>query len=111
MIVSTLNTITNKEIIETVGLVCGSASNKINIKSKDIGIALSTVTKNLLKGDLDIPEEIDSFTEARERSIERMKEAAEKLGANAIVGARFANIYSDEFRFELTIYGTAVIIK
>jgi len=59
--------------------------------------------------------EITDYTkmlaESREQALDRMKEEAEKLGANAIVGMKFVTSVVMGGAAELLAYGTAVIVE
>jgi len=56
--------------------------------------------------------EITDYTvmlvQAREEALQRMIEQAEKMGANAILGARFATSMIMSGAAEMVAYGTAV---
>jgi len=49
--------------------------------------------------------------DAREEAINRMKEEAEKLGANAVVSVRFATSMVMQGSAEMLAYGTAVKVR
>ena len=51
------------------------------------------------------------MAEAREQSVDRMIDAAEELGANAIVGTRFTTSMVMSGAAELLTTGTAVIVE
>ena len=48
------------------------------------------------------------LAQAREEAVQRMIEQAEKMGANAIVGARFVTSMVMSGAAEMVAYGTAV---
>jgi len=48
------------------------------------------------------------LAQAREEALQRMIDQAEKMGANAIVGARFATSMVMSAAAEMVAYGTAV---
>ena len=50
------------------------------------------------------------IAEAREQAMDRMIEDAKKMGANAILGVRFASTEVMSNAAELVIYGTAAVI-
>lgn len=103
MIIVTTPTITNKTIIEEKGLVAGSV-----IQSRNSGRSILSRLKSIIGG------ELKSYTrmmeDAKKMAKERMAKEAESMGANAIVGFRFA-LTSGESTTELIAYGTAVILK
>jgi uncharacterized protein YbjQ (UPF0145 family) len=49
--------------------------------------------------------------EVREQSIDRMKDDAERMGANAVVGVRLATSVVMDGAAEMVAYGTAVVIE
>ena len=51
------------------------------------------------------------MAEAREQSVDRMIEAAEQLGANAVVATRFTTSMVMQGAAELLATGTAVIVE
>ena len=95
MIAVTTNDISGKKITKTLGMARG----------KDIGAFF----KNL------VGEEIHEYTklmaEVREQSIDRMKDDAERMGANAVVAVRLATSMVMEGAAEMVAYGTAVVIE
>jgi uncharacterized protein YbjQ (UPF0145 family) len=51
------------------------------------------------------------MAEAREQALDRMVGEAEELGANAVIGTRFATSMLMQGAAELLAYGTAVIVE
>ena len=76
MIIVTTEEIPNKKIKETLGIARGST-----VRARNIGRDIFAGIKNLVGG------EISEYTrlqaESREQAIQRMKDDAEKMGANA----------------------------
>lgn len=104
MIVTSIESVPGKAIIEHYGLVCGSTVRAKNV-FKDIGAGF----KNIVGG------ELKSYTalleEARQQAISRMIEQANQFGANAIVNVRFATSNVAQGASELYVYGTAVKVQ
>ena len=104
MIIVTTDQIPGKEIKQVIGVVSGGTVQSKNI-GKDIGAGL----KNLVGG------EIQSYTEmmndARALATKRMVKEAEELGADAIVGVRYASSAIMQGAAEVIAYGTAVKFK
>jgi uncharacterized protein YbjQ (UPF0145 family) len=104
MIISTTERIEGKEISETLGLVKGNT-----IRARWVGRDVAAGLKSLVGG------EIKSYTtmlsDAREEAINRMKEEAEKRGANAVVSVRFATSMVMQGSAEMLAYGTAVKVR
>ena len=104
MILSNTETIPGKTIVSFFGVVSGST-----VRAKHIGRDLMASLKNLVGGELKGYTEL--LTEAREDALERMRQQAESLGANAIVNVRFSTSSIAQGAAELFAYGTAVKVE
>lgn len=104
MILTNIESIPGKKIMEHFGLVCGSTVRAKNV-FKDMGAGLKNITGGELK----------SYTalmdESRRQAIERMQEQAQQLGANAIINVRFSTSNIAPGAAELYVYGTAVKVE
>ena len=104
MIIVTTEEIPNKKIKETLGIARGST-----VRARNIGRDIFAGIKNLVGG------EISEYTrlqaESREQAIQRMKDDAEKMGANAIVNIRLTTSMVMQGCSEILAYGTAVSLK
>ena len=100
MIIVTTDTINGKEL-EMLGLVKGSTIQTVNA-IRDIGAGLKT----LVGGEL--TKYNDMMDKARALATERMVEEAERMGADAIVGMRYASSAIMQSAAEVMAYGTAV---
>ena len=100
MIITTSDIIPGQQV-QVLGLVRGNI-----VTSKHIGRDIMAGFKNIAGG------EIKSYTsmmnEGREIAEQRMVAEAERLGANAIVAARYASASVMEGTQEMLAYGTAV---
>ena len=103
MILATTNEIYGKEL-EVLGMVKGSTVQTVNA-IRDIGAGLKT----LVGGELTKYNEM--MNDARALATKRMVEEAEKLGADAIVGVRYASASLMQGAAEVMAYGTAVRYK
>ena len=104
MLITNIEYIPNKEIIEHFGVVSGST-----VRAKHMGRDMMAGLKNIFGGELKGYTEL--LTESREEAIERMTEQAKSLGANAIVNVRFSTSSVAAGAAELYVYGTAVRIS
>ena len=104
MLVVTTETIGGKRIVKSLGLVRGNTGRARNV-GKDITAGL----RALVGGE--ISEYVKLMAEAREQSVDRMIEAAEQLGANAVVAPRFTTSMVMSGAAELLATGTAVIVE
>lgn len=101
MLLTNVETIPGKTIIEHYGLVSGNT-----IRAKHIGKDFLAGLKNIVGGELTSYTEL--MQEAREEAVERMVAQAQSLGANAIVNIRFSTSSVAQGASELYAYGTAV---
>ena len=104
MIVATTDAIPGKRIVKVIGLVRGNT-----VRCRHIGQDITATMKNLTGGE--IRQYTKLMAEAREQALDRMREEAAELGANAIVGMRFMTCEVMERSAELLVYGTAVIVE
>ncbi|MDC1049060.1 YbjQ family protein [Flavobacteriaceae bacterium] len=104
MILVTTPTITNKEILETLGIARGST-----VRARNVGQDIFAGLKNLIGGE--ISEYTKLQAQSREQALQRMHEDAEQLGANAVVNVRLTTSMVMQGCSEILAYGTAVIIK
>jgi len=104
MIIATSNQIEGKRIVQTIGLVRGSA-----VRARHVGRDIVAALRNLIGGE--VPEYTKLLAESREQAIQRMVENAEQQGANAIVGVRFTTSMVMSGAAEMLAYGTAVKIE
>ena len=82
MIVVTSETIANKRIVKTLGLVRGNT-----IRARHIGKDILAGLRSIVGGE--IHEYAKLIAESREQSIDRMTQEAAELGANAVIATRF----------------------
>jgi len=104
LIISTSNQVEGKNIAKTIGLVKGST-----IRARHVGRDLMAGLRGIVGGE--ITEYTKMMAQAREEAIQRMVEDAEKQGANAIVGMRFATSMVMQNAAEVLAYGTGVILE
>jgi len=102
MIVTTSEHIEGKKIKKTIGMVKGST-----IRAKHIGKDIMAAFRGMAGGE--ITEYTKMMAEAREESIQRMIEDAEKQGANAIICVRFTTSMIMQNAAEVLAYGTGVV--
>lgn len=104
MIIATTNEVAGKKTVQVLGLVQGST-----VKSKHIGRDIGASFKTLIGGE--IKGYSDLMREARDDALTRMKQEAEALGANAVVGMRYQTSQIMDTASEVIAYGTAVVIE
>ena len=104
MILTNIEMVPGKSIVEHYGLVAGST-----IRAKHIGRDLMASLKNLVGGEIE--EYTTLLAQSREQALDRMVASAEELGANGIVGIHFSTSYIMQSAAEIMVYGTAVIVE
>lgn len=104
MIVTTTPDVPGMRIVKSIGMVRGST-----VRGKHVGKDLLAFFRNLVGGE--IPEYSKMLAESREQALDRMMSAAEQLGANAIVAARYSTSSITSGAAEILIYGTAVVVE
>ncbi|MCF8359379.1 MAG: YbjQ family protein [Prolixibacteraceae bacterium] len=101
MIISTTEKIPNREIVEILGIARGST-----VRARNIGRDIFAGLKNIVGG------EIEEYTQlqaqSREQAMQRMKQDAQRLGADAIVNVRLTTSMVTQGAAEILAYGTAV---
>jgi uncharacterized protein YbjQ (UPF0145 family) len=104
MILTTLEGVPGKEVIEHYGIVQGST-----VRAKNVGRDIAAGFKNIVGGEL--RGYTDLLNEARQEALDRMVFQAKEMGANAIVNVRFATSSVAQGAAELFAYGTAVRVR
>ena len=103
IIVNTPN-IPNKNIIEVLGIARGST-----VRARNVGQDIFAGLKNIIGGE--ISEYTKLQAQSREQALQRMRDDAERIGANAIVNVRLTTSMVMQGCSEILAYGTAVVVK
>lgn len=104
MLMTNIEEIPGKTITDCLGVVSGST-----VRAKHAGRDILASVKNVFGGELTAYTEL--LSESRDEAIERMKEQAQRLGANAIVNVRFSTSSVAAGAAEIYVYGTAVKVS
>lgn len=104
MILTNIEFVPGKKIIEHYGIVSGST-----VRARHIGSDMVAGFKNIVGGELKGYTQL--LNEARQQAIDRMVQQAESLGANAIINIRFSTSSITQGAAELYVYGTAVKVE
>jgi uncharacterized protein YbjQ (UPF0145 family) len=104
MLLSSTDTIEGMKIIRQLGLVKGNT-----IRARHIGRDIMAGLRNVVGGE--ITDYTKMMAESREQALDRMIEDAQNLGANAIVGVKFATSMVMQSASEILAYGTAVVVE
>ncbi len=104
MLITTTDNIPNRETIEVLGIARGST-----VRARHVGRDIFAGLKSFVGG------EIDEYTKlqahAREQAMQRMREDAERMGADAILNIRLTTSMVMQGASEILAYGTAVKLK
>ena len=103
MILLTIDNVPGREI-EALGLVKGTVVQSKNF-GKDFMAGMKTIVGGEIKGYTEM------LIEARQIATKRMVDEAEALGADAVVGLRYASASVMQGAAEVIAYGTAVKFK
>lgn len=104
MIVSNLEIVPGLKVTKHLGIVHGST-----VRAKHAGKDLMAGFKNFFGGELKGYTEL--LHESREEAIERMKQQAQAIGANAVLNVRFSTSSIAAGASEIFVYGTAVVVE
>ena len=101
MMVTTTDTLPGREIKEILGIVFGSC-----VQMKHLGKDLRAAGRNIIGGESKTYTEL--LEEARRTSMQRMIEDAKRIGADSVVGMRYATAQTMGGAAEIIAFGTAV---
>ncbi len=104
MIVTNIESVPGKRMVEHYGIVQGST-----IRAKHLGRDIMAGFKNIVGGELKGYTEL--LVEARHQAMERMVAQAQEMGANAVVNIRFSTSSVAQGAAEILCYGTAVKVQ
>lgn len=101
MILTTIDIVPGKQVIEHYGLVTGST-----VRAKHFGTDLLAGLKNIVGGEL--KGYTDLMEKTRDEAVQRMVDQAKARGADAVIGIRFSTSDVAPGAAEVFAYGTAV---
>lgn len=104
MLVSNIEVVPGKRIVQHLGLVQGST-----VRAKHAGKDIMAGFKNIFGGEL--TSYTDLLQESRDEAVQRMTEQAQAIGANAVINVRFATSAIAAGASEILSYGTAVLLE
>ena len=104
ILIVTMNDIPGYEVVEVYGEVFGLLARSRNLFST-VGAGLKSIVGGEIGGYTKL------LTDSRIEATERMKEAAAKKGANAIIAMRFDTSEIGNNMNEVAAYGTAVKVQ
>ena len=101
MLIATTNQVSGYEVDEVLGEVFG-----LTVRSRNVGSQIGAGLKSLVGGELKGMTKM--LAEGRMHAQERLVEAAEAKGANAVIAFRFDTSELGTTWTEICAYGTAV---
>ena len=104
MLISNMELIPGRRVIEHLGLVQGSS-----VRAKHVGRDIMAGLKNIFGGELKGYTEL--LQESRDEALQRLQRQAEAVGANAVLNVRFSTSSVAQGAAEIYVYGTAVILE
>ena len=104
MLISNMELIPGRRVVEHLGLVQGSS-----VRAKHVGRDIMAGLKNIFGGELKGYTEL--LQESREEAMDRLRRQAEAVGANAILNVRFSTSSVAQGAAEIYVYGTAVRLE
>jgi len=104
ILLSTTSEIYGHKVIQHIGIARGGTARAKNAIS-DIGAGIKNIVGGEIKGYSQL------LAHAREEAIQRMKEDAFSLGANAVVGVNFSTSMIDAGVAEISAFGTAIKVS
>lgn len=104
MLIVTTNDAPGYKITKLIGEVSG-----LTVRTRHIGAQLGASLKSIVGGEL--AGMTRQLAEARGEAMDRLKESAEALGANAVIAMRFDSNELGGVYQEILAYGTAVVVE
>lgn len=104
MLLTNLEVVPGRRVKSHLGLVQGST-----VRAKHVGRDIAASFKNVFGGELVGYTEL--LNDSRDEAIERMKQQAESIGANAILNIRFSTSSLAAGAAEIFVYGSAVVLE
>lgn len=101
MLITTTETLPGREVQEVLGIVFGSC-----VQTKHLGKDLRAMGRNIIGGESKAYTEL--MEESRRVAMQRMIDDAKTLGADAVIGMRYATAQTMVGAAELIAFGTAV---
>ena len=104
MLFTTCDEVAGRKVVRVLGLVRGNT-----IRARHVGRDIMAGLKMMVGGE--ITDYTKMLAESREQALDRMKEEATAMGANAVVAVRFSTSSVAQGAAELLAYGTAVVLE
>ncbi len=103
VIMVNMDYVPGKRIVKVIGTIWG-----ITVRSRGFGGNVVAGLRLLAGGEID--EYTKMLFDARNTAMERLRNAAEEAGANAVINIRFDSSDIRQVMTEIVAYGTAVVV-
>jgi uncharacterized protein YbjQ (UPF0145 family) len=100
----TTETVPGRDISQTLGIARGNT-----VKARNVGRDITQSIRNITGGELKAYSEL--LTDARDEALDRMKQDAESMDADAVVNVRMETSEIANGSSEVIAYGTAVELE
>ncbi|ABN69856.1 protein of unknown function DUF74 [Staphylothermus marinus F1] len=104
ILLTTTENIPGYRIVKVLGIVSANT-----VRARHIGKDFVASLRNIVGGE--IKEYAELLQHSRRYVLDKLKEEARKLGANAVVGLRFSTASIMQRAAEILAYGTAVVVE
>lgn len=95
--------VSGMRVDKVIGMAWGTV-----VRSRGIGYQVVAGLRAMAGGEID--EYTDMLNHARSHALERMRQHAQSMGANAVIGAAFDSSELGQSMSEVLAYGTAVVV-
>jgi uncharacterized protein YbjQ (UPF0145 family) len=92
------------KITKTIGFTWG-----LIVRSRGLGSNITAGLRSIVGGE--IHEYTELLNQSREQALDRLKEHARTLGANAVLSVEFDSSEIGQIMTEVLAYGTAVVVE
>ncbi|MHC4956332.1 MAG: YbjQ family protein [Planctomycetota bacterium] len=104
MILTTTNDVPGREVLEILGIAKGAS-----VRARHAGRNILAALRGHVGGE--ITEMTKVIAEAREQALDRMRDDARRMGADAILAIRYTSTEVMSNAAEFVVYGTAVKLR
>ncbi|MFS4439280.1 YbjQ family protein [Paracoccaceae bacterium GXU_MW_L88] len=104
ILVVTSDIVPGREVDEALGLVRGTT-----VRARHVGADIVASVRSVFGGE--ISEYTAMVAGAREQALDRLRDEARALGANAVIAMRFESSSGAKGEVDVLVYGTAVRLK
>lgn len=104
MLITTTETVPQREITELLGIARGST-----VRAKSVASDFVAGLKNIVGGELNEYTKLQA--QSREQALQRMMDDGKRIGADAIINVRLTTSTITKGASEILAYGTAVKLR